>query len=85
MDPQQPKPVSYLCTDCGTETLLKPTDVVQCHECGCRILCKKRTRQASRHLEYKCNGVLFSMKRAEDEGMDTFASYYHALKRRNDY
>ncbi|BAS99704.1 DNA-directed RNA polymerases II, IV and V subunit 12-like [Oryza sativa Japonica Group] len=45
MDPQQPKPVSYLCTDCGTETLLKPTDVVQCHECGCRILCKKRTRQ----------------------------------------
>ncbi|KAG0542730.1 hypothetical protein BDA96_02G129500 [Sorghum bicolor] len=45
MDPQQPEPVSYLCGDCGAENTLKPGDVIQCRECGYRILYKKRTRR----------------------------------------
>uniref|UniRef100_A0A0E0MLL2 Uncharacterized protein n=1 Tax=Oryza punctata TaxID=4537 RepID=A0A0E0MLL2_ORYPU len=47
MDPQQPEPVSYLCGDCGAENTLKPGDVIQCRECGYRILYKKRTRRTS--------------------------------------
>ncbi|CAL5403242.1 unnamed protein product [Camellia sinensis] len=54
MDPQ-PEPVSYICGDCGQENTLKPGDVIQCRECGYRILYKKRTRR-----------ILFSMKHAED-------------------
>ncbi|KAG2582138.1 hypothetical protein PVAP13_6KG088900 [Panicum virgatum] len=46
MDPQQPEPVSYLCGDCGAENTLKPGDVIQCRECGYRILYKKRTRRS---------------------------------------
>ncbi|KAG9448013.1 hypothetical protein H6P81_014141 [Aristolochia fimbriata] len=41
----QPEPVSYLCGDCGAENTLKPGDVIQCRECGYRILYKKRTRR----------------------------------------
>ncbi|BBH04248.1 DNA directed RNA polymerase, 7 kDa subunit [Prunus dulcis] len=54
MDPQ-PEPVYYICggTDfafvvgenCGMEIPLKPNDVIQCRECGYRILYKKRTRR----------------------------------------
>uniref|UniRef100_A0A803N167 Uncharacterized protein n=1 Tax=Chenopodium quinoa TaxID=63459 RepID=A0A803N167_CHEQI len=44
MDPQ-PEPVSYICGDCGQENTLKPGDVIQCRECGYRILYKKRTRR----------------------------------------
>ncbi|CAN1137507.1 DNA-directed RNA polymerases II, IV and V subunit 12 [Linum perenne] len=44
MDPL-PEPVSYICGDCGTENTLKPGDVIQCRECGYRILYKKRTRR----------------------------------------
>ncbi|KAF8398663.1 hypothetical protein HHK36_014518 [Tetracentron sinense] len=44
MDPQ-PEPVSYICGDCGMENTLKPGDVIQCRECGYRILYKKRTRR----------------------------------------
>ncbi|WJX24496.1 DNA-directed RNA polymerases I, II, and III subunit RPABC4 [Trifolium repens] len=44
MDPL-PEPVSYLCGDCGVENTLKPGDVIQCRECGYRILYKKRTRR----------------------------------------
>uniref|UniRef100_A0A453C029 DNA-directed RNA polymerase I, II, and III subunit RPABC4 n=1 Tax=Aegilops tauschii subsp. strangulata TaxID=200361 RepID=A0A453C029_AEGTS len=46
MDPQQPEPVSYLCGDCGAENTLKTGDVIQCRECGYRILYKKRTRRS---------------------------------------
>ncbi|CAL1409752.1 unnamed protein product [Linum trigynum] len=46
MDPQ-PEPVSYICGDCGTENTLKPGDVIQCRECGYRILYKKRTRRSN--------------------------------------
>ncbi|KAK4387177.1 DNA-directed RNA polymerases II, IV and V subunit [Sesamum angolense] len=46
MDPQ-PEPVSYICGDCGQENTLKPGDVIQCRECGYRILYKKRTRRTS--------------------------------------
>ncbi|KAK1389196.1 hypothetical protein POM88_017374 [Heracleum sosnowskyi] len=44
MDPQ-PEPVNYICGDCGQENTLKPGDVIQCRECGYRILYKKRTRR----------------------------------------
>ncbi|CAN6931723.1 unnamed protein product, partial [Brassica oleracea] len=44
---QQPEPVTYVCGDCGQENTLKSGDVIQCRECGYRILYKKRTRRAS--------------------------------------
>ncbi|KAI3691850.1 hypothetical protein L6452_31652 [Arctium lappa] len=44
MDPQ-PEPVTYICGDCGQENTLKVGDVIQCRECGYRILYKKRTRR----------------------------------------
>ncbi|MQL77009.1 hypothetical protein Taro_009422 [Colocasia esculenta] len=47
MDPQ-PEPVSYICGDCGGENTLKPGDVIQCRECGYRILYKKRTRRSTK-------------------------------------
>ncbi|KAK9275292.1 hypothetical protein L1049_022554 [Liquidambar formosana] len=64
MDPQ-PEPVSYICGDCGQENTLKPGDVIQCRECGYRILYKKRTRRivSSQALVE----VLCSMKHAEEE------------------
>ncbi|KHG12259.1 Polr2k [Gossypium arboreum] len=54
MDPQ-PEPVTYICGDCGQENTLKHGDVIQCRECGYRILYKKRTRRSN----------LFSTKLAE--------------------
>lgn len=33
--------------DCGQENTLKPGDVIQCRECGYRILYKKRTRRSN--------------------------------------
>ncbi|KAF0911727.1 hypothetical protein E2562_011724 [Oryza meyeriana var. granulata] len=33
--------------DCGAENTLKPGDVIQCRECGYRILYKKRTRRTA--------------------------------------
>ncbi|EFJ25254.1 hypothetical protein SELMODRAFT_173570 [Selaginella moellendorffii] len=39
------EPVTYMCGDCGTDNSLKPGDVIQCRECGYRILYKKRTRR----------------------------------------
>ena len=32
--------------DCGKDNTLKPGDVIQCRECGYRILYKKRTRRS---------------------------------------
>uniref|UniRef100_A0A7N2MRQ2 Uncharacterized protein n=1 Tax=Quercus lobata TaxID=97700 RepID=A0A7N2MRQ2_QUELO len=46
MDPP-PEQVNYICGDCGMENTLKPGDVIQCRECGYRILYKKRTRRRS--------------------------------------
>ncbi|KAG5579088.1 hypothetical protein H5410_049715 [Solanum commersonii] len=46
MDSQPVEPVSYICGDCGQENTLKPGDVIQCRECGYRILYKKRTRRS---------------------------------------
>ncbi|KAL3844863.1 hypothetical protein ACJIZ3_002266 [Penstemon smallii] len=46
MDPQ-PEPVSYICGDCGQDNILKSGDVIQCRECGYRILYKKRTRRSN--------------------------------------
>lgn len=37
--------VPYVCGQCGTEISLKPGDVIQCRECGYRILYKKRTNK----------------------------------------
>ncbi|KAG5551435.1 hypothetical protein RHGRI_009753 [Rhododendron griersonianum] len=70
MDPQ-PEPVSYICGDCGQEQTLKPGDVIQCRECGYRILYKKRTRRSKLFLPTSfCLFhlvLLFSMKHAEKE------------------
>lgn len=38
--------------DCGAENTLKPGDVIQCRECGYRILYKKRTRRSMRTLNF---------------------------------
>jgi DNA-directed RNA polymerase subunit RPC12/RpoP len=34
-------------TDCGSEVVLRPGDIVICRECGYRILYKKRTKQST--------------------------------------
>ncbi|KAJ7566856.1 hypothetical protein O6H91_02G121600 [Diphasiastrum complanatum] len=44
-EPVPLEPVTYTCGDCGTDNSLKPGDVIQCRECGYRILYKKRTRR----------------------------------------
>jgi len=38
--------VCVYASDCGMENTLKPGDVIQCRECGYRILYKKRTRRS---------------------------------------
>ncbi|KAK6777146.1 hypothetical protein RDI58_023863 [Solanum bulbocastanum] len=38
---------SFFFEDCGQENTLKPGDVIQCRECGYRILYKKRTRRSN--------------------------------------
>ncbi|KAI8557949.1 hypothetical protein RHMOL_Rhmol04G0050800 [Rhododendron molle] len=52
--------------DCGQEQTLKPGDVIQCRECGYRILYKKRTRRMLLTLTDVLL-QLFSMKHAEKE------------------
>jgi len=37
--------VPYVCGNCGSENSLRPGDVIQCRECGYRILYKKRTKR----------------------------------------
>lgn len=37
--------VPYTCGQCGAEVNLKPGDVIQCRDCGYRILYKKRTKR----------------------------------------
>ena len=37
--------VPYVCGNCGSEVPLKPGDVIQCRDCGYRILYKKRTKR----------------------------------------
>ncbi|MBI20095.1 MAG: hypothetical protein CMB73_05920 [Euryarchaeota archaeon] len=43
-----------LSTDCGSEVLLRPGDVIICRECGYRILYKKRTKQGKIHVITLC-------------------------------
>ncbi|CAH8392665.1 unnamed protein product [Eruca vesicaria subsp. sativa] len=68
---QLPEPVTYVCGDCGQENTLKSGDVIQCRECGYRILYKKRTRRVVIH-HFTPNYVvmillqLFNMKLAEN-------------------
>jgi len=45
------KALPYLCSDCGTEVLLKSQDAVQCRSCFGKILYKRRTRRA---CQYDC-------------------------------
>eukprot|EP00976_Prorocentrum_cordatum_P011848 238644-Prorocentrum_minimum.AAC.5 len=40
------KAVTYSCGDCGADNTLRPGDVIQCRECGYRILYKKRTKRS---------------------------------------
>ncbi|KAF7145782.1 hypothetical protein RHSIM_Rhsim04G0032100 [Rhododendron simsii] len=54
------------CGYCGQEQTLKPGDVIQCRECGYRILYKKRTRRMLSTLTDVLL-QLFSMKHAEKE------------------
>ena len=35
----------YICGDCGAENELKARELIRCHECGYRILYKKRTQR----------------------------------------
>lgn len=37
--------IPYTCGSCGSEVTLKSGDVIQCRDCGCRILYKKRTKR----------------------------------------
>eukprot|EP00967_Tisochrysis_lutea_P040720 scaffold48968_cov19-Tisochrysis_lutea.AAC.4 len=37
--------VPYTCGSCGAEVAIKSGDVIQCRECGYRILYKKRTKR----------------------------------------
>ncbi|TQD89873.1 hypothetical protein C1H46_024575 [Malus baccata] len=52
MDPPPPEAVYYICGDCGMEVQLKSNDVIQCRECGYRILYKKRTRRSKSLYPY---------------------------------
>ena len=36
---------AYICGNCGSEVAIKPGDVIQCRDCGYRILYKKRTKR----------------------------------------
>lgn len=51
-----PTTVSYLCGDCGAENTLRAGDVIQCRECGYRILYKKRTKNVVQY-EARCGGL----------------------------
>lgn len=37
--------VVYICGDCGKDVEIKPKDTIACHDCGHRILYKKRTKE----------------------------------------
>ncbi|XLR06763.1 hypothetical protein S83_034701, partial [Arachis hypogaea] len=52
-----------LAADCGMENTLKPGDVIQCRECGYRILYKKRTRRSNRNPNF---GRLSSMRHIDE-------------------
>lgn len=51
----RPDSVCLWCVDCGQENTLKVGDVIQCRECGYRILYKKRTRKSK---NFSCNMFL---------------------------
>ncbi|KAG6393849.1 hypothetical protein SASPL_144423 [Salvia splendens] len=59
----QPEPVNYICGDCGQENTLKQGDVIQCRECGYRILYKKRTRRRiSANPRHESNELTYFVK-----------------------
>ncbi|KAI8893636.1 RNA polymerase subunit RPABC4/transcription elongation factor Spt4 [Globomyces pollinis-pini] len=37
--------VVYLCGDCGKDNMFKPKETIRCHDCGYRIMYKKRTNR----------------------------------------
>jgi len=39
------RPVIYTCGNCYQENQLGPKDVIRCHNCGFRIMYKKRTNR----------------------------------------
>lgn len=63
-------------TDCGSEVVLRPGDIVICRECGYRILYKKRTKQSTSGIPD--SSVLFSFRaplaRCECFRRDRFAN-----------
>ncbi|KAH0976139.1 hypothetical protein GBA52_018038 [Prunus armeniaca] len=70
---------------CGMEIPLKPNDVIQCRECGYRILYKKRTRRILiKNLLHHVNRqlLLFSMRHAEEETWR--ASFFQPLEHHKD-
>jgi DNA-directed RNA polymerase subunit RPC12/RpoP len=40
----------YVCADCGSEVRIKKGDAIMCHECGYRIVYKRRTLQPQQYL-----------------------------------
>eukprot|EP00052_Salpingoeca_macrocollata_P024161 m.215192 g.215192 ORF g.215192 m.215192 type:complete len:57 (+) comp22200_c0_seq5:78-248(+) len=38
-------PMVYICGDCCKENELKQKDTLVCHECGFRVMYKKRTKR----------------------------------------
>ncbi|KAH9809648.1 hypothetical protein DFH28DRAFT_988073 [Melampsora americana] len=42
---QVPTPITYLCSDCGRDNIIKPREPIRCQECGCRVMYKKRIKR----------------------------------------
>jgi len=40
----------YVCADCGNEVRIKKGDAIMCHECGHRIVYKRRTLQPQQYM-----------------------------------
>eukprot|EP01018_Ginkgo_biloba_P032308 Gb_10543 [translate_table: standard] len=57
----------WKCQYCGAENTLKPGDVIQCRECGYRILYKKRTRRSCGTDDFRLSmppyvGLIYAVK-----------------------
>ncbi|ORX99248.1 RNA polymerase small Zn-binding subunit [Basidiobolus meristosporus CBS 931.73] len=40
---QPPKPMLYVCAECGHDNEIKRKEPIRCRDCGHRVLYKKRT------------------------------------------
>ncbi|KDP44492.1 hypothetical protein JCGZ_16325 [Jatropha curcas] len=78
MDPQ-PEPVSYICGDCGMENTLKPGDVIQCRECGYRILYKKRTRRSMQFYFALCYLIILVYRLPYSKSYQHFCEFLFGL------